>query len=185
MAVRPRGCPRAANVRPSLSGASPVTVPGPAPSSLEHGDGQAACADARHGRPLFPLLNAADRGGSAASGTHCCEPSHLLRGGALVTNQHSFQRGGWLPRVPAVPVQSARSRVGGRGGRRRWPPVPPSNPIVSTTPLIGRRQRLSCRRRRRAAAVVDNHASSGMPCVANERQYRSGPSLASTALPVV
>jgi len=133
----------------------------------------------------LPLLNGADRGGSAASGTHCCEPSHLLRGGALVTNQHSFQRGGWLPRVPAVPVQSARSRVGGRGRRRRWPPVPPSNPIVSTTPLIGRRQRLSCRRRRRAAAVIYNHASPGMPCVANERQYRSGPSLASTALPVV
>jgi len=85
--------------------------------------------------------------------------------------------------VPAVPDPSARSWVGRRGRRRRCPPVAPPNAIASTTPLIGRRQRLRSRRRRRAAAVVDNHASPGMPGVANERQSRLGPSPAAGPLP--
>jgi len=114
---------------------------------------------------------------------HRSEPALPLRGGALVTNQRPPQRDGSLLRVPAVPVPSARSRVGGRGRRRRCPPVAPPNPIASTTPLIGRRQRLSRRRRRRTAAVVDDHPSSGMPCVANERQSRSGPSPVAWPLP--
>jgi len=54
-----------------------------------------------------PLLNEADRRGFAAAGMHRSEPALPLRGGALVTNQRPPQRGGWLPRVPAVPVPSA------------------------------------------------------------------------------
>jgi len=89
----------------------------------------------------LPRLDGADRGGSAAPGTHRCEPSHLLRGGALVTNQHSFQRGGWLPRVPAVPVPSARSRVGGRERPRRCPPATASDPTVAAPPVTARHLR--------------------------------------------
>ena len=48
------GMPRAANARPSLSGASLVAVPVTAPYSPRHGDERAACADARHGRRLSP-----------------------------------------------------------------------------------------------------------------------------------
>ena len=48
------GMPRAATARPSLSGASPAAGPLPARSSPRHGDGQAACADARHGRRPSP-----------------------------------------------------------------------------------------------------------------------------------
>jgi len=97
------------------------------PRAPKPGTGVARRSPGRTGRvrrrpalasPLF-LLDGADRGGSAAPGTHRCEPSHPLRGGALFINQRLFQRGGWLPRVPAVPVPSARSRVGGRGRPRR------------------------------------------------------------------
>lgn len=49
--VPPRRGPRTAKARSSLSGASLVAVPGPAPSSPQHGDGQFTCADARHERP--------------------------------------------------------------------------------------------------------------------------------------
>jgi len=48
------GMPRAAHARPSLSGASPVARPVPAPSSPRPEDEQAACADARHGRRPSP-----------------------------------------------------------------------------------------------------------------------------------
>jgi len=130
-----------------------------------------------------PLLNVADLRSSAVPPRIAASRHRPLPGGALVTNQRPPQRDGSLLRVPAVPVPSARSRVGGRGRRRRCPPVAPPNPIASTTPLIGRRQRLSRRRRRRTAAVVDDHPSSGMPCVAHERQSRSGPSLAAGPLP--
>jgi len=124
----------------------------------------------------LPLLNGADRGGSAAPSTHRTEPSHTLRGGALVTKQRPPKRDGSLPRVPAVPVPSARSWVGGRGRRRRCPPVAPPNPTASTTPLIARRQRLSRRCRRRAAAVVEDHPSPGMPRAAIARPSLSGAS---------
>jgi len=140
----------------------------------------------------LPLLNRSDRGGCAAPSTHCCEPSDPLRGGALATNQRPHKRDGSLPQVPAVPVPSARSWVGGsgrparaspllllkevdRGGcavpsthrcepshhlrgeaahSRRCRPVARMNPIASTTPLIGRSQRLSRRCRRRAVIAV-------------------------------
>ena len=110
-----------------------------------------------------PLLHVADRGGSVAPGTHRCEPSHPLRGRALVTNQRPPQRDGSLLRAPAVPDPSARSRAGGRGRRPRCPPVAPPNPMASTAPSIVRRQRLSRRRRRRATAIVDDRPSPGMP----------------------
>ena len=110
-----------------------------------------------------PLLNVADRRGFADASMHRSQPALPLRGGALVTNQRPPQRDGSLLRVLAVPDPSARSRVGGRGRRSRCPPVAPPNPIASTTPLIGRRQRLSRRRRRRATAIVDDRPSPGMP----------------------
>jgi len=91
----------------------------------------------------LPRLDGADRGGSAAPGTHRCEPSQSLRGGAPVTNQRPPQRGGWLPRVPAVPVPSARSRVGGRGRRRRCPPATASDPTAAAPPVT---RRHLCRR---------------------------------------
>jgi len=59
-----------------------------------------------------------------------------------------------LPRVPVVHAPSARSWVWGRGQRRRCPLVAPPNAIASTTPLIGRCQRLSRRCRRRAVIAV-------------------------------
>ena len=102
----------------------------------------------------LPLLNGADRGGFAAASMHRSEPALPLRGGALVTNQRPPQRDGSLLRVPAVPDPSARSWVGARGQRRRCPPVAPPNAIASTTPLIGRCQRLSRRCRRRAVIAV-------------------------------
>jgi len=126
----------------------------------------------------LPLLNGADRGGSAAPSTHGCEPFHPLRGGALITNQRPPQRDGLLLRVPAVPDPSARSRFGGRRRRLRFPSVAPPNPIPSTTPLIGRRQRLGRRRRNRNAAVLEDRPSPGMPRAANIRLSLSG------ALPV-
>jgi len=44
----------------------------------------------------LPLLNGADRRGSAAPSTHRCEPSHPLRGGALVVNRgFSCHTGAW------------------------------------------------------------------------------------------
>jgi len=44
----------------------------------------------------LPLLNGADRRGSAAPSTHRCEPSHPLRGGALVFNRgFSCHTGAW------------------------------------------------------------------------------------------
>jgi len=130
-----------------------------------------------------PLLNVADRRSSAVRPRIAASRHRPLPGRALVTNQRPPQRDGSLLRVPAGRDPSARSRVGERGRRRRCSPVAPPNPIASTTPLIGRRQRLSCRRRRRTAAVVDDHPSSGMPCVAHERQSHSGPSPAAGPLP--
>jgi len=122
------------------------------------------------------LLNVADRRGFAAASMHRFEPALPLRGGALITNQRPPQRDGSLLRVPAVPDTSARSRVGGRGRRRRCRPAAPPNPIASTTPLIGRRQRLSRRRHNRNAAVVENRPSPGMPRAANARPSLSGAS---------
>jgi len=124
----------------------------------------------------LPLLNGADRGGSADRSTHRCEPYHPLRGGELFTSQRLPKRDGSLPRVPAVPDPSARSWVGGRRRRRRCPPVASPNPIPSTTPLIGRRQRLSRRCRNRNAAVVEDRPSPGMPRAANARPSLSGAS---------
>jgi len=125
--------------------------------------------------PLL-LLNGANRGGSVAPSTHRCEPYHPLRGGALITSQRPPKRDGSLPRVPAVPDPSARSRVGGRRRRRRCPPVAPPNPIASTTPLICRCQRLRRRRRNRNAAVSEGRPSPGMPRAINARPSLSGAS---------
>jgi len=85
--------------------------------------------------------------------------------------------------VPAVPVPSARSWVGGRRRRRRCPPVVPPNPIASTTPWIGRRQRLSRRRRNRNAAVVEDRPTPGMPRAANARPSLSGASPVAVPVP--
>jgi len=131
----------------------------------------------------LPLLNGADRGGFAAASMHRSEPALPLRGGALVTNQRPPQRDGSLLRVPAVPVPSARSWVGGRRRRRRCPPVALPNPIASTTPLIGRRQRLSRRRRKRNSAVVEDRPSSGMPRDAIARPSLSGASPVAVPVP--
>jgi len=133
--------------------------------------GRAGRVRRRPARALpLPLLNGADRGGSAVPPRIAASRHRPLRGGALVTNQRPPQKDGSLLRVPAVPVLSARSRVGGRGRRRRCPPVAQPNSIASTTPLIGRRQRLSRRCRGRAAAIVDNPLYSGLPRVDNERR---------------
>jgi len=118
------------------------------------------CRRPERASPL-PLLNEADRGGSAAPSTHRCEPYHPLRGRALITSQRPPKRDGSLPRVPAVPDPSARSRVGGRRRRRRCQPVAPPNPIASTTPLIGRCQRLGRRCRRCAVIAVGFEVSDG------------------------
>jgi len=109
----------------------------------------------------LPLLNGVDRGRSAAPSTHRCEPSQPLQGGALVSNQRPPNRGDSLLRMPAVPVPSARSWVGGGGQRRRCPPVAPLNAIASTTPLIRRCQRPSRRCRRRAVIAVGFEVSDG------------------------
>jgi len=107
-------------------------------------------------------------GRSAAPSTHRCEPSQPLQGGALVSNQRPPKRDDSLPRVPAVPVPSARSQFAGRRQRRRCPLVAQPNAIASTTPLIGRCQRLSRRCRRRAVIAV------GFEVHAGRRRYRSG-----------
>ena len=125
--------------------------------------GLVECVDDRHGRRPPSPSQCSRPSQLCRREMHRSEPALPLRGGALVTNQRPPQRHSSLLRVPAGPVPSARSRVWGRGRRRRCPPVATPNPIASTTPLIGRLQRRSRRRRRRAAVVVDNHASPGMP----------------------
>jgi len=168
--------PRAINARPSLSGASPVAVPVPC-AVVPTTRGRTGRVSRRPARasPL-PLLKTTDRGGSAAPSTHGCEPFHPLRGGALITNQRPPQRVGLLLRVSAVPDPSARSRFGGRLRRLRCPSVAPPNPIASTTPLNGRRQRLGRRRHNRNAAVLEDRPSPGMPRAANMRPSLSGAS---------
>jgi len=75
-----------------------------------------------------------------------------------------------------VPGPSARSQFGGRGRRRRSPPVVPTTPIASDTPLT-RRRFAHCRRRFRSpVAAARDRLSSGIPRTANERQPLSGAS---------
>jgi len=177
--------PRTANERQPLSGASPAAAPLPAWLSPRYGDGQAACADARHGRRPSPSSSGPTVAAVPPQARIAASRPYPSRGGALVTRQRPPQKGVSLACVPAGPVPSARSRFGRRGRRRHCRPVAPPTSIASTTLLIRRRQRLSLRRRRRAAGVVDDHSASGMPCVANERQPLSGASPAAAPLPVL
>jgi len=87
------GIPRVANQRSSLWGASPAAGPLPAPSSLRHGDGQAACADARHGKR--PSLSSTWPAAKALPPEHASRRSDnsSFGGGALVTYQCSPQKG--------------------------------------------------------------------------------------------
>ena len=112
------------------------------------------------------------RSGTPTSGAECWSPIRTPP-----------QKGVSYACMPAGTVPSAQSLIGGRGQQRRCPPVAQPNPIASATPLIGRRQRLSRRCRRRPAAVVDDHPSSRMPRVANERQHLSGASPGAAPLP--
>ena len=89
------GMPRVANKRLSLSGASPVAVPVPAPSLPRHGDGQAACTDTRHGRRPSP---------SSTGPTVAAEPPQARNAAKRPTYS-------WVERWPPI---SARTRGMGR-----------------------------------------------------------------------
>jgi len=104
--MRPRRCPRAANARQSLSGPSPVNMPGPAPSSSEHGNGQAACADARHGRRPSP--SSTEPTVAALPPRACMAPSRPSPSGA----------GRWSP-ISARPRRGSRRYACLRGRFRR------------------------------------------------------------------
>jgi len=111
--------------------------------------------------------------------------SRPLQGRALSPNQRSSQSAYSSPCGPAVPGPSAPCRLGGRGRRRRSPPVVPTAPNASATPCT-RRRPSHCRRRLRSPfAAPRDCLSSGMPRTANVRAFRSGASPAAEPLPAL
>jgi len=132
MSARPRGCPRAANARPSLSGASPVAVPGLVPSSSEHGDGQAACADARHGRRPSPSRTDRSRAPTPGSGVEpppprqgrpwrLCRPRHAsLRAVPPPAGRSAGHQSALAPEGQLVATRAGSAvSVGSISGRRK------------------------------------------------------------------
>jgi len=112
------GMPRAANERASRSWASPAAGPQPARSSPRHGDGQAACADARPGRHLSPS--------SRSRPWRLCRPKHAsLRAVQQTPGRSAVYQSALAPeeRLVAMRAGGAGSvgSISGRGKRTAAP----------------------------------------------------------------
>jgi len=139
MSVCLRGCPRAANARPSLSGASPDAGPGPAPLSPEHGDGQATCAEARHGRRPSP--SGTDRSRAPTPGFGVAPlPSRWGRPWWLCRPRHASLR--------AVPP------LAGRGAVHQSAPVPEGRLVATRAGGAGSVGSISGRGKRTATPMT-------------------------------